>query len=146
MAIRNPNLDEEIIVYDKLQTDEINTIKQSILTILSKLDLISDWVIESGSNADGTWEKWNSGKLVQKFNASYLTNSNGDVSITYPIPFVGSIPVPLVTLYNIGASRIYGVVMTPLLANFSHRISFQSGVPLANLNVGVKYVVEGRWK
>lgn len=50
MAIRNPNLDEEIIGYDTLQTVEINK--------------IADYVIEIGSNEYGSWEKWNSGKLV----------------------------------------------------------------------------------
>lgn len=34
MAIRNPNLDEEIIAYDKLQTDEINKTDKN-MTLMS---------------------------------------------------------------------------------------------------------------
>lgn len=109
MAIRNPNENESIKDYDELQTAELNTnndtitteigtIKQSILTILAKLDLISDWVIESGSNADGTWEKWNSGKLIQtvEFVATNGTTqaqggifrSAGVQAVDFPIPFL----------------------------------------------------------
>lgn len=69
MAIRLPNSNESIIGYDTLQTDEVNGTKNDFTTKINQLlnwvDLISDYVIETGSNTNGTWEKWNSGKLVQ---------------------------------------------------------------------------------
>lgn len=57
MAIRNPNLDEEIIGYDTLQTARLNE--------------IADYVVEIGSNEYGSWEKWASGKLVCTVNCTW---------------------------------------------------------------------------
>lgn len=111
MTLRNPNANESVEDYDKLQTAQINantteigTIKQSILTILSKLNLISDWVIESGSNSNGSYEKWNSGKLVQ-WGSAYTGNQTLALLVSpmywkaavplenFPIPFIGSLPI-----------------------------------------------------
>lgn len=53
----------------------------------------ADYVIERGSNSNGSWEKWNSGKLVQTMTKTLVLNSDGWQYIPLPQNFVGAYSV-----------------------------------------------------
>ena len=107
MALPKPQLNGDVLAYDENQTDGINDLETTvtdhnskIMQLLNWMGLVKDYVIESDSNADGSWEKWNSGKLVQKVNATISVPVNvselqgyrsGEITINYPI---SSLTVP----------------------------------------------------
>ena len=69
-----PQLGDDVLQTDIDQTEAVNGIK--------------DYVIDFGVDDNSYWEKWNSGKLIQRGRVTKLLTSNGVLEITFPIPFI----------------------------------------------------------
>ncbi len=90
----------------------LNKILQFLWDRAYKVGLINDYVIEQGSNENGDWEKWASGKLVQRgiYSATMSTPTasgtlyyNTKTGIPFPISFYASNDVVLLSsLNNVG--------------------------------------------
>lgn len=133
MALRYPNLNEDVTAYDKLQTDEINK--------------IADYVVESGSNPNGRYEKWASGKMVQR--GSFTLAAANPLNVTFPISFLTSQQV------NISGDYVGG------LADSVNYLYTRSGVGIHGTGVFIRdirtglaptgtvsfsYIAYGTWK
>lgn len=92
--MNNAQIRDKILTYDNEQTaaindnkDKIATVEQSVVTTNQKIDdletkLSKDYIVDYGSNENGSWEKWYSGKLVCFQNvkmASGITKPWGNV-------------------------------------------------------------------
>lgn len=163
MAIRLPNSNESIIGYDTLQTDEVNETKNDFTTkinqLLNWMGLVKDYVIETGSNTNGNWEKWNSGKLVQ-WGKKTVTHNGGfseqwvnmfycpTTIITYPISFVGSLPINKTKGFGVGAD-CWSVSSSQNQANLLNAGGFYLIRPAASassLTAIYDWESVGRWK
>ena len=176
MTLRNPNANESVEDYDKLQTVEINanTTKIDVNTtkigsdtlvgsILYRLGIIKDYVIESGSNSNGNYEKWASGKLVQWgkktvsgiMNAAWGSNSNiyyftGN-GFTYPVPFVDAVEDINST---VSLNHFSGATPTMFIPTNTETktktadvyIGKSGDVSSSSTAVKLKYNAIGRWK
>ena len=98
--MNNAQIGDKILSYDNEQTTQINdnknqieAVEQSVTALDTKLSV--DYPVDYGENENGSWEKWFSGKLVQKGNLGTLSptgviagNSKYTHTLTYPIPFI----------------------------------------------------------
>lgn len=164
MTLRNPNADEYIEDYDKLQTVEINdgiTKIDDITTkigsdtlvgsILYRLGIIKDYVIESGSNSNGNYEKWASGKLVQwgddtktvgpTDTTSGIAYQNG-IKVNYPINFITE-----PEYVGVGIKRTVGLIWSDLFSknNVGYCEAVVAGVSINAKGILTFYAI-GRWK
>lgn len=109
--------------------------------------------IESGSNANGSYIKYPDGTLVcrKQLTLNYANASDMTREWTYPIPFVGDIPVvnvtgtpnwnPIVRTYS-PVVRVYGVALsvTWVAANNSNATNVSGDI------LEVHATAIGRWK
>ena len=101
--MNNAQIGDKILDYDNEQTTSINDNKDKIESIESSIvDLDNkfskDCIINYGSNENGSWEKWNSGKLIQRGQISLTINiaqswsslyvGTNNTNHRFPIPFV----------------------------------------------------------
>ena len=110
MAIRNPNLDEEIITYDKLQTDELNDVKDSVALHTNEINGIKNINVPklrlltgtcTGSSTTVTFptgwdnpavlsvEIRNANNVWVTINARYASNSGLNFYFTHDAGFAG---------------------------------------------------------
>lgn len=57
-----------------------------IMNLLSWMGLVKDYVVETGSNANGRYEKWYSGKIKNRGVQNITLDSAGTGTITLPTP------------------------------------------------------------
>lgn len=130
---------------------EIEALKQKDIALEEKIDLRADYVVDYGSNANGNWEKWDSGKLVQwgktkEMITSISTSGNNYLfnnyeELTFPIPFI-DVPEQILN----GAVRTISVVwsLTRNVTNTKIEILLMGAM---NSSSGVGYYKAiGRWK
>ena len=118
--MNNAQKGDKILTYDNEQTaainenkDKIATVEQSVTDLDAKLS--KDYIVDYGSNENGSWEKWASGKLVQYVKTKSMITSNttsgnnyiynNNEVVVFPINFI-EIP----KIINNGAVRELGVV------------------------------------
>jgi len=94
------NLAQTVTATKALEASDVRALKASIDALTATLNAQK---IESGSNANGVWIKYPDGTLVQYgattiytdtyYGTSGFMYASADKNITFPIPFVGAIPV-----------------------------------------------------
>lgn len=160
--MNNAQKGDKILEYDNEQTTVINsnknkneTLEQSITALDTKFS--KDYIVDYGSNANGNWEKWSSGKLVQW----------GEVTFTFDIARTWG------SLYYGSTQTIFNFPMTfKSIEVFDHNLTSGSGISFipaqyvvtnynesnffgfsgVRPNVGngaigvVNYIAIGRWK
>lgn len=72
-----PQNGQSILAFDTNQEDRV----------ASGFGDIADYVVERGSNANGNWEKWSSGKLVQYGIVRKVHGAEGQIIIDLPAPY-----------------------------------------------------------
>lgn len=126
------------------------------IKIVDKLvgdDFIADYVVEYGSNSNGSWEKWFSGKLVQRtvVRVSRETKSKSvDYTWTFPLTFA-SVEQPY---YNgifqpieQGVAYRYGEISFRYYSNFNNlyaRGKSEDGIQFDDYYFRLEAI--GRWK
>ena len=165
MAIPKPTYDDFIKDYDEMQTDEKNEIvdvvndhSNKLLDLLTRLGLIADYVIETGQNANGSYEKWHSGKLVQTGKIEVDLGSFSDITMTgiyrttptnpsFPIPFVGTPPFVTKNLIRITGQNGWEIKNDlPTLTNMGAIMLARSVQDATNVRAVLFYDATGRWK
>lgn len=76
----------EIITEVNAQTIETNDHDSKIMQLLNWMGLVKDYVVETGSNANGRYEKWYSGKIKNQGVQNITLDSAGTGTITLPTP------------------------------------------------------------
>lgn len=111
----------------------------------------NDYIVETGSNENGYYEKYNSGILKQYANINFtnlsITTQNGNVylsnlaqTVTFPIAFTEVIAI------NFGiVARIHGCYIGELYNNYMEIYPYRF-VSDANVSGRVQYTAIGRWK
>ena len=134
---------------NKLVNTEIKLGANTLL--LESLDSLGiDYVIERGSNSNGSWEKWASGKLVQRgvFTATNgTTEAQGGIfrsasvqTQSYAMNFVSA---PEVELKTQRFSAMDAMINTIAYDNFTFRLLHYVN---QSEDTPVLYIAEGRWK
>ena len=111
-------------------------------------------IVESGSNANGNWTKYEDGTMIQWGHVETLAivcnqiqdaigfRSNNNIK-TYPVAFVGDLPIVSMTSAN--------AVTSGIPASFSNKSLTAVGVYLCVVNLGTYDLIYdwqaiGRWK
>mgnify|MGYP001309529490 FL=1 len=99
---------------------EVNDHDSKIMQLLNWMGLVKDYVVETGSNANGSYEKWNSGKLVQRGKlglSSAITTAigsgfRGTQSLAFPIAFIDDVVEVIATSSNYTVSSTINILNT----------------------------------
>lgn len=110
-------------------------------------------IIETGSNANGTYIKWADGTLIQRLRNSpsvtittaYGSGFYGSTSWTYPIAFAGANTDVSVTMHGQGASRITTSCMTSITTTASTFYLLDTGGGSVTQVYNCTWVAIGRW-
>lgn len=122
---------------------------------------LEDYVIDSGSNANGNWEKWSNGKLIQwgdtgvqtvNFDLAWggaLYHTRWETPVTFPIPFTGFPQyinfIPADGPDGYGNSM--GVEMVRVVNTTEIELIYASiAVRAQNVKVRANWLAIGRWK
>lgn len=141
----------------KKYTDEqISTIVTPIVTPPA------DYIVEQGSNANGNWTKWNSGKMevwgVKYIGSVPITQSEGGIYVSadsymcfFPVAFYSSPAFCEVQIYLVGSNHDLWVVPRTygdygLRTNRTWYFKFARGDSDTVDTVSVSYHAIGRWK
>ena len=129
---------------------EVNDHDSKIMNLLSWMGLVKDYVIETGSNANGRYEKWFSGKLVCRgvFTATNgTTQAQGGIfrsestqTQSYAMNFTEA---PEVELKSQSYSAFDAMINSIAYNSFSFRLLHYAN---QTVDTPVLYVAEGRWK
>ena len=128
-----------------------NTDKEFVPSAVAVKELGVDFIVERGSNANGNYEKWNSGKLVMWGTISIasltITNASGNV---FFVAYTQNLPVTSLTATNIVVSAFNNVgawvdlsTTTSFLSNFG--MYFYRGVS-GTVSTSFNYQAIGTWK
>ena len=135
-----PNIGDEVLPFDKGQEDRVG----------SAINEIVDYVIESGSNTHGYWEKWKSGKLLM-WGVTMASEAGKDLTHVTPMKFTGDTSTALSTMnLQLTANRaggyngifVQGKGFTSDKQGFIYRVERDDAVSL----VPVHWRFVGRWK
>ena len=150
MAIDKINIGDELEPKVNEIVEEANDQSNKLLDLLARFGLIADYVIETGSNENGSWEKWNSGKLVQR---GVFTATNGTTQAqggifrsanvqkqSYAMNFVSA---PEVELKTQRFSAMDAMINAIANGSFSFRLLHYASQAV---DTPVLYIAEGRWK
>ena len=168
--MKNAQIRDKILAYDNEQTtainenkDKIATVEQSVVTTNQKIDdldtkLSKDYIVDYGSNENGSWEKWASGKLVQ-WGSSEKTLGNytsltmtgvyrtNPVSQDFPIPFVGNLPNVSIRLIRITGENGWQIDNSlPTLQNTGQSMLVRVVQSNTNTTAELVWNAVGRWK
>ena len=148
--MNNAQTGEKILNYDNQQTTSINDNKNKIESIESSIvDLDNkfskDYVIDYGTNENGYWEKWSSGKLIQRGKISVTIN----ITQSWLSLFVGTnnanhrFPIPFVTIDSFiksvtsGSTTSLDRLLTKSRKSLHDRYSIFSISLLNSLNISI---------
>ena len=129
---------------------------------ISKIGTPADYIIEQGSNANGNWTKWNSGKMEVYGTASYssfaiTTPSAGFFTnnTTLQIPFAASFyEAPRVCILGVQGGNFLLWIRTgsgrsneaPLTSQYTQGFRVCSPESRTVNNLVISYHAVGRWK
>ena len=146
-----PQLGYDVLQTDIDQTEAINEtdIKvvehdSKIMQLLNWMGLVADYVIETGSNKHGTWEKWYSGKLVQRgYNETDVVDGNLRMKTQiFPIPFIDNDYIVFGSANTTAASNIDA----PVFSRTSNSRMLVSVIRRTNGSVNDFWEAIGSWK
>lgn len=112
---------------------------------MMQLGLINDYVVDYGSNENGSWEKWNSGKLIQRGRGSIaFTTAPATVQKiqVFPVPFSSiSVDIQLTILAN-------GIESVSIGGTYDSQNSMKVNIfrGISAHETPYSYYVVGRWK
>lgn len=158
-----PQKGDDVLQTDIDQTKAINENDtkivehdSKIMQLLNWMGLVKDYVIETGSNSNGRWEKWHSGKLVQEgiqerpitYGSAFASGTMSYYTIdkvTYPIPFIEP---PNYKKEYIGAGQVYVDAGYQTNGTSSHGPTNRCLGTSNNFigNVPIYFEAVGRWK
>lgn len=129
--------------------EKLDGVPEKVDLLTDELGLIKDYVIESDSNPDGSWEKWSSGKMTLTrrravsvpVNVEEITGfrTNSTIQIDYGQTFVGT---PIIKSITVNA-----LCWASLDSHDSTMVRFW-GLTFRSTRIitSVAIEVEGRWK
>ena len=113
---------------------------------------INNGLMQSGSNANGSWIKFADGTMICYFNGAIIpstpNNEYTDIEFTFPIPFI-STPTVIPSLtsdstdYNMGHYTISAPTQKLTLSGFAVRFFNNTG---SNRSPSISYIAIGKWK
>ena len=153
--MNNAQIGDKILSYDNEQTTQINdnknqieAVEQSVTALDTKLSV--DYVVDFGSNPNGSWEKWASGKLVCRgvFTATNgTTQEQGGIfrsaavqTQSYAMNFISAPEVDLKTQHFSAMDAMINAITN---GSFSFRLLHYAS---QTVDTPVLYIAVGRWK
>ena len=130
-----PDYDEEQSIKINEIVEEVNDHSNKLLDLLARFGLIADYVIETGKNEYGSYEKWHSGKMEiwAKLRSPSFGTLTKEGEMYKSSPFSFNFPISFITppAVFIQFSPVEGVAGGSTTTGFPKRIT-----PATNSNTG----------